>query len=249
MAMSQPAELVVIKPDWPAPARVRAAQSTRLGGISQAPFDSLNLAVHSGDDRQLVAENRRLLAERLQLPAEPVWLQQVHGIEVVSAAERGAVADAVWADRPGQVCAILSADCLPVLFCDFAGQVVAAAHAGWRGLAAGVLEATIEAMQRPPAQLMAWLGPAIGAQAFEVGEEVRQQFLAVDATASDCFQATTNGRWLADLVALAQLRLVRAGVTAIYGGEHCTVRQHELFYSYRREGRTGRMATLVWLDL
>jgi YfiH family protein len=244
----RPDEPCLITPEWPAPRQVRAVQSTRRGGISQPPYDGLNLAEHTGDKAEDVAENRRLLCEYLHLPADPVWLNQVHGIEVVPASGGAAPADAVWSDRPGQVCAILSADCLPVLFCDVAGEVVAAAHAGWRGLASGVLEATIAAMQRPPSRLMAWLGPAIGPQSFEVGAEVRQRFLAVDPALADCFQPSPQGRWLADLYALARRRLARAGVSAVYGGGFCTARQTGLFYSYRSEGRTGRMATLIWLE-
>jgi YfiH family protein len=227
---------------------VRAAQSTRLGGVSVAPFDSLNLAEHTDDDLAAIAENRRRLRQYLNLPAEPVWLTQVHGIEAVPAAGGSTCADAVWSQRPGEVCAIMSADCLPVLFCDRAGEVVAAAHAGWRGLVGGVLEATIAAMDRPPQRLLAWLGPAIGPAAFEVGEEVRQQFLLNDPAASACFQPSPQGRWLADLYALARRRLQRAGVEAIYGGGFCTLSQPELFFSYRRDGRTGRMASLIWLE-
>lgn len=248
MDTNRPAEPYIITPEWPAPRRVRAAQSTRRGGISRPPYDSLNLAEHTGDKAEDVAENRRLLREHLHLPADPAWLSQVHGIEVVPASGGSVPADAVWADRPGQVCVIMSADCLPVLFCDVAGEVVAAAHAGWRGLVGGVLEATIAAMRRPPSQLMAWLGPAIGPRAFEVGAEVRERFLAVDSTLADCFQPSLQGRWLADLYSLARRRLARAGVAAVYGGEFCTVRQTDLFYSYRGEGRTGRMATLIWLE-
>lgn len=249
MATIRHADLHIIIPDWPAPAQVHAAQSTRVGGVSLPPYDGFNLAVHTGDAQQAVAENRRLLRQSLQLPTEPVWLNQVHGREVVHASTGPASADAIWTDRPGQVCTIMSADCLPILFCDVAGEVVAAAHAGWRGLAGGVLEATIDAMGRPSSRLMAWLGPAIGPQAFEVGAEVRQRFLAVDPTAADCFQpSSAKGRWLADLYALARHRLAQAGVAAVFGGGFCTVRQSELFYSYRRDGRTGRMATLVWLE-
>lgn len=249
MVMTHLVEPYLIKPQWPAPERVRAAQSTRIGGVSQPPYDGLNLAMHTDDNVQDVAENRRLLCGHLHLPAEPVWLKQVHGTQVVQASlGRNATADAVWADQPGQVCAIMSADCLPVLFCDLAGEVVAAAHAGWRGLAAGVLESTVAAMRRPPAELMAWLGPAISPQSFEVGDEVRERFLVADPAAGICFQPSPNGRWLADLYGLARSRLMRAGVTAVYGGGFCTVGQPELFYSYRREGRTGRMASLIWLE-
>lgn len=246
--MNIPAELAIITPDWPAPAAVRAAQTTRLGGVSRPPFDSLNLAEHTEDIAADVAENRRRLRQRLGLPAEPAWLTQVHGIDIVPAAAGSACADAAWTEQPGVACVVMSADCLPVLFCDEAGEVVAAAHAGWRGLAAGVLEATVAAMGRPPQRLLAWLGPAIGPEAFEVGGEVRQQFIATDPAAVACFRPSPQGRWLADLYALARQRLTRAGVEAVYGGGFCTVRQAELFFSYRRDGRTGRMATLIWLE-
>ncbi|HEX5514412.1 MAG TPA: peptidoglycan editing factor PgeF [Gammaproteobacteria bacterium] len=246
--MSIPAEPTIITPDWPAPASVRAAQTTRLGGVSRPPFDSFNLAQHTEDVAADVMENRRRLRQRLGLLAEPAWLTQVHGVDVVPAAAGPACADAAWTEQPGVPCVVMSADCLPVLFCDQAGEVVAAAHAGWRGLVGGVLEATVAAMGCPPQRLLAWLGPAIGPEAFEVGGEVRQQFIAADPAAAACFRPSPEGRWLADLYALARQRLTRAGVEAVYGGGFCTVRQAELFFSYRRDGRTGRMATLIWLE-
>lgn len=246
--MKRMAEASFITPDWPAARTVRAAQSTRLGGVSQAPYDSFNLADHTGDAAAAIAENRHRLRRYLNLPAEPTWLQQVHGTKAIAADSGGACADASWSNRPGQVCVVMSADCLPVLFCDTAGSVVAAAHAGWRGLLGGVLEATVAAMQRPAHDLLAWLGPAIGPDAFEVGEEVRAQFMAADPAAALCFQPSPQGRWLADLYGLARQRLQGVGVEAIYGGGFCTVRQAELFFSYRREGRTGRMASLIWLQ-
>lgn len=246
--MERETEPGILVPDWPAPAWVRAAQSTRQGGVSKPPYASLNLAEHTGDEPGAVAENRRRLHRHLALPAEPSWLQQVHGTAVVPAGALGARADASWCDRPGQVCVVMTADCLPVLLCDTAGSVVAVAHAGWRGLLGGVLEAAVAAMQRPAGSLLAWLGPAIGPDAFEVGEEVRAQFVAADAAAAQCFRPSPRGRWLADLYALARQRLQRVGVEAIYGGGFCTVRQAEQFFSYRRDGRTGRMATLIWLQ-
>jgi hypothetical protein len=242
-----------ILPDWPAPPNVRAAVSTREGGVSQPPFDSFNLAQHVGDDADAVAANRHRLADALQLPAAPVpvWLDQVHGSGVANLdATHDAIprADASISTVPGRVCAVLSADCLPVLFCDRAGSRVAAAHAGWRGLAAGVLENTVAAMAVAPQQVLAWLGPAIGPQAFEVGDEVRQAFLAQDPGAESAFQATRPGHWLADLYQLAQRRLATLGVTAVFGGGLCTFSDAQRFYSYRRDGRTGRMASLVWLQ-
>jgi YfiH family protein len=246
--MQQVGAIDVIRPDWPAPALVRACSTTRCGGISESPFDSLNLGGNTEDSPAAVAENRHRLRESLHLPAEPAWLQQVHGIEVVCAEAGSACADAVWTARPGTVCAVLTADCLPVLLCDEQGRAVGAAHAGWRGLAGGVIEATVAAMALPPEGLMAWLGPAIGPEVFEVGAEVRQAFLEQDAGADACFRPSPQGRWLADLYELARRRLRRLGVERIYGGGFCTYQDAERFYSYRRDGRTGRMVSLIWLS-
>ncbi|MHB1331058.1 MAG: peptidoglycan editing factor PgeF [Sulfuriferula sp.] len=237
-----------IIPDWPAPARVKALVTTRTGGASSAPYAGLNLGDHVGDDPASVAQNRALL--RTVLPAEPVWLQQVHGIRVLNADGdiASTEADASVARRAERVCVVLTADCLPVLFCDVEGNVVAAAHAGWRGLLGGMLEATVAAMHVPGADVMAWLGPAIGAQAFEVGDEVRDAFIAEHPAASAAFVAHRPGKWLADIYALARMRLQRFGVTRIYGGGACTYTEFARFYSYRRDGVTGRMASLIWLQ-
>lgn len=237
-----------ITPDWPAPARVSALVTTRAGGVSMAPYAGLNLGDHVGDDPARVARNRAIL--RASLPAEPVWLRQVHGIAVLDADSGVAAseADASVARQTGSVCAVLTADCLPVLFCDRDGSVVAAAHAGWRGLLGGMLEATVAAMQLPPDRIMAWLGPAIGAQAFEVGAEVRDAFVNAQAQTGAAFVARMGNKWLADIYALARLRLQRIGVDQVYGGGACTYSEAERFYSYRREGATGRMASLVWLE-
>jgi purine-nucleoside/S-methyl-5'-thioadenosine phosphorylase / adenosine deaminase len=241
-----------IFPDWPAPNRVHAAVTTRNGpGISQAPFGRFNLGLRSGDDAQAVRANRSALHQSLDLPAEPRWLRQVHGTAV---AELGPLpsahepeADAAVSRLPGTVLAILTADCLPVLFCADDGGAIGAAHAGWRGLAAGVLEETIEQMQQPAAGLMAWLGPCIGAASYEVGEEVRKTFIEHEAAAADAFAATRPGHWLCDLATLARQRLQAAGITRIYGGGFDT-RIDTRFYSYRREGaRSGRFASLIWL--
>ncbi|WP_407733132.1 peptidoglycan editing factor PgeF [Pseudomonas citronellolis] len=234
-------------PDWPAPANVRACVSTRAGGVSQAPFDSFNLGDHVGDDPAAVAENRRRL-EQAQ-GCRPAWLSQVHGIEVVEAdPSRVATADASWSATPGIACAVLTADCLPALFCDRAGTRVAAAHAGWRGLAGGVLEATLDRLAVPAAEMLVWLGPAIGPQAFEVGPEVREAFMADHAEAAAAFVPSVNaGRYMADIYQLARIRLAARGVTAVYGGGLCTFSDTERFYSYRRNPRTGRQASLVWL--
>lgn len=238
-----------IEPDWPAPARVRALTTTRQGGCSHPPYAGLNLASHVGDDPAAVAANRNRLTAELGLPAEPLWLTQVHGCEVADArlAKPGCQADAAIASTPGEICAVLTADCLPVLFCDRSGTRVAAAHAGWRGLAAGVLETTLERLALPPGELLAWLGPAIGPQAFEVGDEVVAAFVAEDPGAVAGFRQATADRWQADLYGLARRRLLARGVEQISGGGYCTFSDPERFYSYRRDGRTGRMASLIWL--
>jgi len=241
-------ELALLQPEWPAPGNVRAASSTRGGGVSQGSFASLNLGARTADDPQAVARNRALLAEALALPAEPAWLRQVHGRRVLPASRHAeAPADASYSHRPREVCVVLTADCLPVLFCDRVGSVVAAAHAGWRGLAAGVLEATIDALGVAPETLLAWIGPGIGATTFEVGEEVRAAFLAVDPAAGQCFAPSPRGRWLADLPGLARRRLGAVGLHAVYGGQWCTYSDPERFYSHRRQSDTGRMASLIWL--
>lgn len=235
-------------PDWPVPARVRAVVTTRAGGVSAVPFDALNLGDHVGDEPAAVAENRRRL--QALLGCRPAWLSQVHGVTVVQADPAQVLeADASWSATPGIACAIMTADCLPVLFCDRAGARVAAAHAGWRGLAAGVLEASVAALGCPPGEVLAWLGPAIGPQAFEVGAEVREAFVSRHAEAAAAFVPSTNpGRYMADLYHLARIRLARVGVTAVYGGGLCTFGDAERFYSYRREPRTGRLASLIWLE-
>ncbi len=236
-----------IVPDWPAPARVKACVTTRAGGVSVAPFDSLNLGTHVGDDPVAVKKNRQRLLS--QLGCKPAWLQQVHGIDVVEAApETLAEADASWTATPGIACTVMTADCLPALFCDRNGTRVAAAHAGWRGLAAGVLEATLDALAVAPEDTLVWLGPAIGPQAFEVGAEVREAFVGQHAQAAQAFGASLNpGRYMADIYELARIRLAARGVAAVYGGGFCTYSDPR-FYSYRRAARTGRFASLIWLD-
>lgn len=238
--------LPLILPDWPAPPSVAACVTTRLGGTSVPPFDSFNPATHVGDDPQAVTANRALL--RTLLPAEPLWMDQVHGTEVLDAdSVCGGSGDASFARQPGRVCAVLTADCLPVLFCNRQGTVVAAAHAGWRGLAMGVLARTVEHMACRPGDVVAWLGPAIGPGAFEVGPEVRAVFLERLPGAACAFASGQGDRLFADIYRLARLSLAGAGVQAVYGGGLCTVRQSGLFHSYRRDGRCGRMASLVWL--
>ncbi|MDP2879296.1 MAG: peptidoglycan editing factor PgeF [Sulfuricella sp.] len=244
-------------PDWPAPANVRALQTTRAGGVSVGAYASLNLGDHVGDDPAAVERNRALL--RANLPADPVWLKQVHGNLVADADRTVGVpdADAALARQAGKVCAVMTADCLPLLLCDEAGTVVAAAHAGWRGLVGGVVEATVKAMNVAPERLLVWLGPAIGPQAFEVGDEVRQAFMAHDPEAAKAFVPTpalstqdsglSTQKWLADIYLLARQRLALLGVERVYGGGLCTFTDAQKFYSYRRDQATGRMASLIWL--
>lgn len=294
------ADLQIITPEWPAPPGVRGAFTLRTGGVSVAPYDSLNLGVRLGDSPEAVAENRRRVREKLRLPAEPVWLEQVHGVEVVELSAFGVASDtgamqrsgaegaaddvrgagragaaAVGApsggsgdaapgrgdlrDRPpigdasvargvGQVCAIRVADCMPVLFAALDGSVVGAAHAGWRGLASGVLEATIGRLGVPASELIAWMGPAIGPKHFEVGEDVRAAFTATDEGAASAFVGNARGRWQCDLYALARRRLSSLGVSGIYGGGWCTFADAGRFFSYRRDGQCGRMAALIWIE-
>lgn len=239
--------LPLVTPDWPAPPKVRALVTTRGGGVSAPPFETFNLGSHVGDAPQAVAANRARL--RALLPEEPCWLNQVHGVAVADAGDAHGVpeADAAVASQPRRVCVVLTADCLPVLFCDRAGSVVAAAHAGWRGLAAGVLEATVARMAVPAQQVIAWLGPAIGPAAFEVGGEVREAFVSQDGAAAAAFVPGARGKWKADLFRLAQQRLARAGVSSVHGGGLCTHADRARFYSYRRDGVTGRFASLIWL--
>lgn len=244
--------LDLISPVWPAPPGVRVQVTTRSGGVSEGPYEGLNLALHVGDDSTAVFENRRRLAARL--PAEPLWLEQVHGVTVARASgeacgQAAPVADASVAHEPGVVCAVMTADCLPVVLASLDGRVVGVAHAGWRGLLAGVLEATIDAMAVPPEDVVAWLGPAIGPEAFEVGAEVREAFCAVsDVHVSGFRAAESPGKWFADLFALSRQRLAVAGVAGVYGGGVCTWQDAGRFYSYRRDGVTGRFATLVWRE-
>lgn len=239
-----------LRPEWPAPSAVRAATTLRDGGSSQGAYRSLNLGTHVGDEPAAVRENRERLRAALHLPTEPCWLEQVHGATVVEAGTwpQPACADACVARDPGSVCAVLAADCLPVLFCSRAGDRVAAAHAGWRGLAAGILDSTVSSLGLPGGEILAWLGPAIGPQAFEVGDEVRIAFTARDAAAEGAFERNARGRWQADLYALARLELGRLGVQAVYGGGLCTYADDARFFSYRRDGQTGRMATLIWIE-
>jgi YfiH family protein len=248
---------------WPAPANVRAFTTLRHGaGVSLPPFDEFNLGARCGDDTQAVADNRAALVENFALPSSPRWLQQVHGIEVMrfsapstATAGEGAeepIADASVTSAPDVVLAILTADCLPIVFAAEDGSEIGAAHAGWRGLASGVLENTVAAMHTPAGKLVAWLGPAAGPQAYEIGEEVFDAFVSQDARAASAFAATRPGHWRVDLYEIARQRLGKLGVTRAYGGDLCTISDPQRFYSHRRStsmssGRTGRMATVVWM--
>ncbi|MGH8217929.1 MAG: peptidoglycan editing factor PgeF [Steroidobacteraceae bacterium] len=266
----------LIYPDWPAPQAVRAAFTSRRGGVSRPPFDSLNVGAYSGDEPRAVAENRRRVREALSLPADPAWLRQEHGAAVVTLERVAAVpgqqgpprkeppredpawdeplrADAAISGQSGRVCAIQVADCMPVLLAARDGAAVGAAHAGWRGLAAGVLEAAVAALGTEPCRvaadrLIAWLGPAIGPEHFEVREEVRAAFIEPDAGADGAFTRNARGRWQCDLYALARRRLAAAGVREVYGGGWCTYGDPGRFFSYRRDGQCGRMAALIWIE-
>lgn len=235
----------ILRPDWSVPSHVHAASTTRLGGFSQAPWNSLNLAEHVADLPEHVTKNRATLQETLQLPKAPFWLKQVHGNKV---SHFDAIqADAVYTETPGEVCAVMTADCLPVLFTNQEGTAIAAAHAGWRGLAAGILENTVACFAQAD-QVIAWLGPAIGPQAFEVGEEVRDQFMHHQPKAADAFTAGRSGHWYANIYQLATQRLNAVGVIQISGGDYCTYTDSARFFSYRRDNITGRMASLIWLN-
>ena len=237
-----------IAAEWPAPSGIVAGTTLRKGGASAGAYASLNLAAHVGDAENAVRENRRRFTAACRLPAEPRWLAQVHGTTVAEAETCGTLpeADAIVAATPGAVCAVLTADCLPVLFTSEDGAEIGAAHAGWRGLGNGILEATLSRLATPPSHLMAWFGPAISQGAFEVGDEVRAFFLERDPEAAAGFTPNDRGRWHADLYFLAALRLRRAGLTRIYGGGRCTFGEPEAFFSYRRDGGCGRMATFVF---
>jgi polyphenol oxidase len=245
----------VIRPQWDVPSNVRAAFTLRTGGVSATPFESLNVGMHVGDSPDAVAENRRRIRETLDLPDEPAWLEQEHGTRVldldVELAQREPYAlrgDAAFTHRRGPVCAIQVADCMPVLFATCMGTAVAAAHAGWRGLLGGVLEGTVKAVGCKASELRAWLGPAISQAHFEVGDEVRDAFVGQDAEAADCFVRNDRARWQCDLYGLARQRLAALGVSSVQGGAFCTYAEPARFFSYRRDGRCGRMVALVWLS-
>ncbi|WP_020564757.1 peptidoglycan editing factor PgeF [Methylosarcina fibrata] len=240
--------LDLIIPDWPAPANVKSAVTLRTGGVSDGPYESLNMALHVGDDGERVRKNRQIVNTQLKLPSEPVWLDQVHG-NGVTRAERGLVRprfDASFTEESGIVSAVLTADCLPLLICAADGSRVAAVHAGWRGLLAGVIGNTVATF--PGRDLLVWLGPAIGPECFEVGSEVREAFLSKSESSIEAFKVGRNGKWLADIYQLARSELAGLGIARVYGGNFCTVTEAGRFFSYRREPVTGRMATLIWRE-
>ncbi len=240
-------ETAVIEPDWPALPGVHAVSTERTGGVSTGPYRSLNLAGHVGDAPGAVAANRDRLASALALDTAPCWLEQVHGTRVLDLdTEPPGRADGAVTSSAGRVCAVLTADCVPVLLAARDGSRVGVAHAGWRGLAAGVLAAAVERMRRPPAQIQAWLGPAIGPTRYEVDARVRDAFVGDDPAGQACFAPTRLGHWNADLYGLARTSLARAGVEAVFGGNFCTFTASERFFSHRREAPCGRMATLIW---
>ena len=237
-----------IVPDWPASATVQAFATTRGGGVSQGVWDGLNLGESTGDDPDAIEENRRRL--RRALPSDPRWLKQVHGTRVVHLDQwrPGMQADAAWTDRPDQVCAILTADCLPLLLAEEDGAVVAAVHAGWRGLAADILAEVLAALPVAPARLLAWMGPAIGPARYEVDAPVRNALLALNAEFSDCFESTRAGHWRADLKSIAARRLQGLGVESVYDAKLCTAAEPQRFFSHRRDlGLSGRQASLIWI--
>jgi len=236
-----------IVPDWPAAGRVRALVTTRSGGVSSGPFATLNLGARVGDDPGCVARNRATL--RACLPAEPAWIKQVHGTTVVDPerAAQGTEADAAVTRAPGVVCAVTTADCLPVFLSERRGNAVGIAHAGWRGLAAGVIESAVQAMSGHPEELIAYIGPGIGPRRYEVGDDVRQAFVGRDAAAATAFAPRGDGKFLADLYELARGRLAAAGVARVFGGGFCTA-SDERFFSFRRDRTTGRMASLIWIE-
>jgi len=241
--------LEFIVPDWSAPTNIKCVTTTRTGGLSKNEYQSFNLGGHVKDSMALVKQNRQLLQQQLSLPSEPVWLNQVHGTQVLeldNATESNITADAAYTHKTGVVCAVLTADCLPVVFCDAKGQHIAVAHAGWRGLLHGVIENTLQALPVANEEVLCWLGPAIGPRVFEVGEEVLEQFLNKDEIHENAFKPQTNEKYLANIYQLAINVLTKNGVHRIYGGDYCTYAESEKFYSYRRDGETGRMATLVW---
>jgi len=241
--------LSFIRPEWPAPANIHAAMTTRWGGGSLPPYDSLNLGDHVGDDLRTVTNNRALVEQQLRLPSQVRWLHQTHSTIAVQVTGSDCEGDASYSKKSGVVCAVMTADCLPLLVCNREGTEVAAIHAGWRGLHDGIIESTIARLDSAPDQLMVWLGIAIGPDQFEVGAEVRRQFINEDGSAENAFKPSSReGYWLADIYRLARIRLNRLGIDDIYGGGLCSYSDSEAFFSYRRDGVTGRMGALIWME-
>lgn len=244
--------MTALYPNWQAPKNIRALTTFRDGGVSLAPFDSFNLGAHVGDDQNAVQTNRTLLVEKFGLPQFPLFLNQTHSTRVIELPYAGddLNADATYSNQPNQVCLVMTADCLPVLFCSKNGDEVAAAHAGWRGLCDGVLEQTVKAFKCDPSEIMAWFGPAIGPKAFQVGQDVVEQFVAQDPQAREAFVADPESadKFLGNLYQIATQRLNKLGISQISGGEHCTYFEAERFFSYRRDDKTGRMASLIWFE-
>ena len=241
----------VVKPNWPAPPNVHAYTTLRMGGYSEGNYASFNLASRISDKPAAVKKNRALLKEKLHFTNAPKWLKQTHSTIVIDAATNKTTepeGDAAFSKEPKTTCAVLTADCLPVLICDTKGTQVAAIHAGWRGLADGVIEASLDALGLAAEDTLVWLGPAIGATAFEVGDDVRQAFIKTDKNADTAFSVLSEDKWLADIYALATIRLNKRGVNAVFGGDYCTYTDPDKFYSYRRDGDTGRMASVIWMD-
>lgn len=241
----------IITPDWPAPRSIAAFTTTRHGGCSEGAYASFNLALHVEDDPDCVKANRAELKKNIPLPTEPLWLKQIHSTDVIKITQQSPqdiTADGSWTQEANTICAIFTADCLPVLLCDQKGSCVAALHAGWRGLASGILETGVQQLPADPKDLLAWLGPAISQEHYEVGEEVRQAFIAYDPQAQHAFKPSERkDHWYIDIYFLARQRLQSVGVHAIYGGDHCTYRESDQFYSFRRDKETGRMASLIWI--
>ena len=235
-----------LEADWPAPAFIKAGITLRQGGASEKPYDSFNLATHVGDELKVVKQNR----ERLDVPNAPQWLEQVHSTKAVLLPNKESIlkADASYTSEKNIVCAVMTADCLPLLITDTTGSCVAAIHAGWRGLCDGIIEETINQLPVEPASLLVWLGPAIGADVYEIGEEVYDAFTKDDVEAKKSFTNTSEKHWLFDIYRLATLRLNRLGVKQIFGGDHCTLSEKEQFFSYRRDNVTGRMASMIWIE-
>lgn len=241
----------IILPDWPAPQHIKALTTTRFGGVSQKPYQDFNLGAHVGDNPLAVAQNRQILREQLSLRNEPLWLNQVHGNEIIQAditEKTTPTADGSFTQKPNVVCTIMTADCLPILLCDRAGKQVAAIHGGWRSLAADIIDVALKQFAIPGQEILAWLGPAIGPEVFEVGDEVRDMFIAQDPQAELAFIATKPGKWLCNIYLIARQHLNKRGVTAIYGGNFCTYAESDRFFSYRRDQTTGRMASMIWKE-